>query len=296
MVSTIGSQLIEANRLGQISISDRTLKQLETIWTLLDLNDIDGTRSVWLNTALAVLLEGRADSEALAAGFLQSYYTAEAAYVPPIIKPGVTEADIAAARTSLEVTGPVRVKTLMESGQSLEYASQTALQAVQGAANRHVLDGGRAPVIQTALADPGTSGWSRITKTGACGFCRMLAGRGAVYRTEESSHFASHDKCQCSVAPAFGGPEISVKQYEASTRTRTLAERQRLGDAIAGLDDKPYKPRGQVGTDWLLETRRRLIDAAESNKNYVGKAKKHPGTMARIKEIEADLKKRGVDF
>jgi hypothetical protein len=295
-VSLLGSQLIEANRLGQIAISERALEQLKVIWLLLDLEDLDGTREAYLNAAMAVLLEGRANSEALAAGFLQSFYTAEAAYVPQIITPGLTEADIAAARTSLEVMGPVHVKRSMLAGQTLEYASQTALQGVLGAANRHVLDGGRQPVIETALADPGTSGWQRITKVGACAFCRLLAGRGSVYRTEESSKFASHDACRCSVAPAFGGPEITVKQYEASKRVRSVRDRQNLNQALANLDDKPYKPRGEVGTKYLLETRRRLIEAAARNKNYAGKAAKHPGTTRRIKEIEEDLRKRGVSF
>lgn len=73
-------------------------------------------------------------------------------------------------------------------------------------------------------------GWSRNANYAACKFCLMLAGRGAVYRKQESAQFAAHSNCQCTVIPAFrggdNGPEASVIQYQASKRYRTKAERE----------------------------------------------------------------------
>src|SRR5699024_7979625 len=40
-----------------------------------------------------------------------------------------------------------------------------------------------------ALGDPSSVGWQRLAYAGACAFCRMLAGRGAVYKTNASASF-----------------------------------------------------------------------------------------------------------
>jgi hypothetical protein len=78
--------------------------------------------------------------------------------------------------------------------------------------------------------DPQSVGWKRITNK-CCGFCRMLADRGAVYR-EATARFAAHTHCDCSAAPVFlgadVGPEASVMQYRASKRGRTEEQRASL--------------------------------------------------------------------
>jgi hypothetical protein len=48
----------------------------------------------------------------------------------------------------------------------------------------------------------------------------MLIGRGAVY-SEAGADFASHDHCNCSAVPAFGGQPRPVKPYTVSPR-RTI--------------------------------------------------------------------------
>lgn len=84
--------------------------------------------------------------------------------------------------------------------------------------------------------DPQAAGWVRIASGSACGFCKALAARGAVYR-EASADFAAHDNCTCTCAPVFKGgalgPEASVMQYMASKRRRTPAERQRIREWAA---------------------------------------------------------------
>lgn len=72
-------------------------------------------------------------------------------------------------------------------------------------------------------------GWSRNANYGACKFCLMLAGRGALYRKRETAQFAAHTNCQCTYVPVFRngehGPEATVIQYQASQRYRTKAQR-----------------------------------------------------------------------
>lgn len=76
-------------------------------------------------------------------------------------------------------------------------------------------------------------GYKRIARAAACGFCKALAARGAVYR-KETVYFAAHDDCQCTTAAAFvgqpHGPEASVMQYMATKRRRTPAEKALIND------------------------------------------------------------------
>jgi hypothetical protein len=80
-----------------------------------------------------------------------------------------------------------------------------------------VADWARATIIGSSLADPGADGWQRVASPTACAFCRMLAGRGAVY-SEASVDFAAHDKCLCSATPAFGGQPRPVRPYTPTNR------------------------------------------------------------------------------
>lgn len=93
----------------------------------------------------------------------------------------------------------------------------------------------RDTVTTNLSRDSEAKGWRRVTH-GGCGFCRMLADKGAVYRKEMSARFASHPNCHCGAQPVFGsdaGPEASVIQYVASKRRSSAADRQRVREYLA---------------------------------------------------------------
>lgn len=74
---------------------------------------------------------------------------------------------------------------------------------LSGVAQRLMLNTGRQTVLRSVHADRRATGWSRETEADACDFCEMLAGRGAVYRSEETAEFESHDHCECLAVPEF---------------------------------------------------------------------------------------------
>lgn len=78
--------------------------------------------------------------------------------------------------------------------------SQT-LAFLSGAVSKYVLAPARQTVAQSAIRDPGSRGWARVT-SGGCDFCLLLAGRGAVY-SEASADFESHAHCNCAAVPAW---------------------------------------------------------------------------------------------
>ncbi|NOQ62712.1 hypothetical protein [Mycolicibacterium fortuitum] len=86
--------------------------------------------------------------------------------------------------------------------------------ALKGTATRAVFSGSRATVI-TNTEREGVR-WARHASANACGFCRMLATRGAVYRSQALAK-KSHDHCHCLAVPDRDGlytPAPYVEQWE----------------------------------------------------------------------------------
>lgn len=100
----------------------------------------------------------------------------------------------------------------------------------------------RDTIIQNQRRDPASAGWKRIASGAACGFCKALAARGAVYK-QATADFAAHDNCTCTCAPVFKGgelgPEADVMQYMASKRRRTPKERERIREWAAEYETTP---------------------------------------------------------
>lgn len=66
---------------------------------------------------------------------------------------------------------------------------------LSGMVTRLVTHGSADTMVGSVRRDPAAVGWSRHTRTSGCGFCRMLQGRGSVYRKQEAAVFAAHDHC-----------------------------------------------------------------------------------------------------
>lgn len=113
--------------------------------------------------------------------------------------------------------------------------TSTSLDAMQaliaGGMARRIADWARETVMGSSFADPLAEGWMRVGRPGACGFCRMIISRGAVY-TESSVRFASHDSCHCGAAPKWGGVAdvFDVEQYRRSARRAAMNDDTREAD------------------------------------------------------------------
>lgn len=100
---------------------------------------------------------------------------------------------------------------------------------LEAAVQRDVASGFWDTVTGNSDDDPDSVGWQRFAREGACKFCRMLAGRGAVY-TEATVRFAAHGSCHCVAGPSYdpNAPRADVMQYLGSKRERTAKERTEL--------------------------------------------------------------------
>lgn len=94
------------------------------------------------------------------------------------------------------------------------YFEDEAVTALQGSATRALFGQSRRTI--TANADSEGVRWARHASATACGFCRMLATREAVYLSKETASRA-HDHCHCLAVPDRDGryePAPYVAQWE----------------------------------------------------------------------------------
>lgn len=201
-----GTALTEIHRLAQARLSAETVQQMFRVWSLLDPTELDRTTDPWLQVATAIVKAQHGTSAALAAEYLRLFRAIEAGEAVAFTMPGTPPLSNDAVRTSLLVTGPVKVKQAMGSDALLTQAVEAAQVASAGAASRHALAGGRDLIDTVRKTDPAVRGYARITSGKPCAFCAMLASRGPVYESEASATVAVrdggakkfHDHCHCS--------------------------------------------------------------------------------------------------
>lgn len=116
-----------------------------------------------------------------------------------------------------------RVAGLAEDG-----STATLTTALSSKVGKYTIGASREAIRRSTFTDPMASGWRRATRAGACDFCRMLAGRGAVYR-DDTVRFAAHGSCNCAAVPSWdqNAPEVDVDLYRASERTTGMTDEQR---------------------------------------------------------------------
>lgn len=189
----------QRHRQLQLALRAGTLRQVLRLWPLFDLERLAETWPAF-REALATLIAARhADSVGLASSYYRAArLDAGITGTAPIVAAALPPAEQLAV--SLDVVGLFGARRLLAQGRR-DVAAQTLVK-VSGAVGRHVLNGGRRTLTETIQADPRARGYERVTSGNACGFCEMLAGRGAVYG-EASADFEAHDHCACGAEPVF---------------------------------------------------------------------------------------------
>jgi hypothetical protein len=124
-------------------------------------------------------------------------------------------------------------------------AADISGRAAEASGSRLAMRGGRDTITQATIADPHALGWERIISAGACGFCAMLASRGAVYK-ERSVQFRAHDHCTCTAQVIFEGQEPTGKVLTEEWRKVTAgksgaAARSAWEEHWSKRDEQPIK-------------------------------------------------------
>lgn len=199
-------------------LADALGVQVGAAWALLDVPALKKTLPVY-TAAVASLVQRYGNASAAvaadyyeaarAAAAVKGRYTAVLAGPAPF---GQVEANVGWATkglwsAELQVQAPKAAEAAPQAGADVVEAAKVL---VKGAAERMVLDTGRATVMNAVQGDRQARGWARITKPGCCAFCAMLASRGAAYKTERSAAFRAHDHDRCMAEPVFGAYEMTA--------------------------------------------------------------------------------------
>lgn len=126
-------------------------------------------------------------------------------------------------------------------GQLAAQARWSVLQAkpvetLQGKAGQMVFDESRRTVIDNTTRE--RVRWARHASANACGFCRMLATRGAVYRSESLAK-KSHPNCHCLAVPNRDGryePPPYVEKWRQEYKDARAAGLVSPGSIANALD------------------------------------------------------------
>lgn len=208
-----------AARSVQLAIRAALMRDVVTLWPLLDAKRLDQSFPGWVAAMRALILRYFDQSHIAAASFYRAARETATLSAAP--------ADLLTMPAAPAVEWIDRALRFAGPGMIAKDTAQprTALSTTLGTASRIALEGGRQTIAQAVHNDPVAVGWFRVTDGKPCAFCALMASRGVVYKNERTAgrtansrftgegEFKFHNDCGCSAAPAFSKdqelPELS---------------------------------------------------------------------------------------
>lgn len=190
---------------------------LERFWSAIDLSNPAAARDALLQFTPVLTAEYGELAAALAADWYDDLRALA----------GITDT-FTAQLAGTVATDVVEARTRFGAQHLWTPVPDQTLSFLAGATAEYVLQPGRDTIAHNAARDPRASGWHRQTRPGSCDFCRLLAGRGGVYK-KVTAKFAAHGDCNCVAVPSWdaSAQEVDVEQYVASERTSKMSDSQR---------------------------------------------------------------------
>lgn len=231
--TALGGQLTEAHRAAQLALRAGTLRNLVTLWQTVDPVNLGGTINVFAEPAAVIAGQGAERSAGLAVNYFSLFRRAEGVPgpAPSLRLPPAPSAEYLAGQ--VRGAGIIGIRDARRAGQSVTLAKRTALTRVVGTVAKLVLTGGRNMLVLATQADRQALGFTRVTSGDACAFCRMIAGRGPVYKTEKSADFDAHGSCACAAEPFYRGDAPSAQATEYARQWRAAQTQARETDSAS---------------------------------------------------------------
>lgn len=196
------ARISEQHRAAQARLQALVITDTARVFPLLDVNNVDQSFGRFFEAMLAIITARRTVSASLGSTYytqIRNDYNLNTTFVPQLESVPNTDQVF----TSLLVTGPIAIKNSLAKGVDAQRARDAGLVNVAKAAQRHVINGGRATILGAVRRDNSSLGWARLTDGRPCAFCALLASRGPAYKTETTASFKSHDGCGCTPVPVF---------------------------------------------------------------------------------------------
>lgn len=206
-LTATGNALTTAYRAEQLALRAGSLQGLVKLWSVVDVTALADTIDTFAQAAAILAGSGFDQSAAAAANYYGLFRRVEigaAAEVRQAARPGVEL--LAGQLRGAALSGIIDAR---KAGKPIALAKQNGLVRVVGTFTKLVLGGGRMTILNGTQTDRKALGWSRVTSGDPCTFCRMLASRGAAYKSERSADFQPHDHCACTPEPLFAGDPLA---------------------------------------------------------------------------------------
>lgn len=220
--TALATELTDAHRAAQLAVRAGSLRNLLALWRVVDPANLSGTIDTFTHAAVLLAQAGDAESAGLAAQYYSLFRRAEGiAGAAPAMSIGARPA-VDALAGSIRGAALSGIINARRAGKSLAVASDNGLVKVIGTVGKLILAGGRRTIITAVQHDRQALGFQRVTSGDPCSFCRMLAGRGPVYKSDASAGFEPHDSCGCTAETVYqhGGDRDRsaefAKEYQAA--------------------------------------------------------------------------------
>jgi hypothetical protein len=200
-----GDRLSTRHRSQQLTIRNLAIRDLLALWQTVRVDDITATIMPFLAAAPSVVAARFTMSAQTALDYYRELRIVEGASMITSLNTLPLPEPPAATKTMslLRGAGIAGIVNGRRKGFTPEAALQNGFVKVAGSASGLILDAARETIIQTARADPASTGrWQRIAGLNSCDFCSMLADRGPVF-TEETGGFQAHNHDGCTAEPEF---------------------------------------------------------------------------------------------
>jgi len=201
------AQLSTSHRAAQLAVRARSVRGLISLWKMVDPENLSGTVDTFIEAATLLAVQGQQESASEAVRYFRSFRRAEGLTNDVRLMPAPRPA-LRAIAADLRGAALKGILDARRAGRTLLAAGQDGLVRVTGAMVKQVLAGGRMTIINGVDSDRRAVGWVRATTGDPCTFCRLLASRGAVYKSERSAEFEAHDACACTPEPLYDGPQL----------------------------------------------------------------------------------------
>lgn len=226
-----GRELTEAHRIAQAREGAASVLEARQAWSMLDLNDLDGSAGAWMAVQSSLLRKRYMTSRSIASEYIPEYRMAEIGTRDGVIARPLF--DDAAAAITLRVAGPIAVKGYIGKGYPPERAYMMARSEVVGRAPEWVLRGGRATIGRTARQDRRVRGYRRVSSGRPCAFCGMIVARGITANDFSNAGFSAHKHCACSAELVYERWEpTEVEESWISSYDEAAAAARAAGEKV----------------------------------------------------------------
>jgi len=207
-LTVAGTRLTQANQAAQLAQRAQSLQGLLRLWSIVDVTDLAGTIDTFAQAAALLAGEGFDQSAATAANYYSLFRRVEG--IGTIVVPRAPRPPADYLVGQLRGSALKGIIDGRKAGMSTSAAKANGFVRVAGALVKLVLGGGRMTIITATGNDRQALGWARMTSGDPCTFCRTLASRGPVYKSEKSADFQAHDHDACMPEPVYRGDPVNL--------------------------------------------------------------------------------------